>query len=98
MLTEKEKVLLEEKIYGMMKTMLQEKDSRFNLVLKWLKNEQTNNASIARDLWPDMNEDTARSLFSKKLRGHDADGNSYSFTDTEISKLFNIKNKFISKL
>lgn len=93
-----EKLLLEEKIYGIMKTMLQEKDSRFNLVLKWLKNEQTNNASIARDLWPDMNEDTARSLFSKKLRGHDADGNSYSFTDTEISKLFNIKNKFISKI
>lgn len=61
-------------------------------VLKLLnQDDMLNHAELARKLWHPQNqkeEDTARSLFSKKATGKpDADGKRRSFSDAEISKL-----------
>lgn len=76
----------------------QSSSNREQSVLKWLRSDQIDHAAICRELWPKMNEDTARSLFSKKVRGEDADGNPYSFTEKEINSLYNMKDRFISKI
>ena len=67
-------------------------------VIKWLKSEQENNAAVARELWPELDDDAARSLFSKKLRGHDSEGKPYSFSEDEVNTLYNIKDRFITKI
>lgn len=59
-------------------------------VMQWLSNDHVKNSEIAYDLWPDMDEDEARSLFSKKALGTDSNGNQYSFEDNEIVTLFNM--------
>lgn len=69
-----------------------------NSVLKWINSAQIDAAVLCKQLWPHMNQDTARSLFSKKRRGHDANGIPYSFNDDEINKLFNMKDRFISRI
>lgn len=66
-------------------------------VLKLLnQDDMLNHAELARKLWHPSNqkeEDTARSLFSKKATGKpDADGKRRSFSDDEISKLSTIIN------
>lgn len=71
--------------------------SKTRSVLKWLKTDQENNAAIVRELWPEKDEDSARSLFSKKLRGEDSTGKKYSFTEDEITHMYNMKDSFISK-
>ena len=72
-------------------------------VINWLKNDQENNASAMRELWPDKcrtkeDEDSARSLFSKKKRGEDSTGKKYSFTPKEFHKLYSIKDKYVNKI
>lgn len=67
-------------------------------VIQWLKDDQENNAAVARELWPGKDEDAARSEFSKKVRGHDATGKSYSFDAKDVNRLYNIKNRFINKI
>ena len=57
----------------------------------WVSSEYQLNSTLAYHLWPDKDEDTARSLFAKKANGEDADGNGYSFSDAEIVKLANIR-------
>ena len=57
----------------------------------WVRSEYQLNSTLAYHLWPDKDEDTARSLFAKKANGEDADGNGYSFSDAEIVKLANIR-------
>lgn len=57
----------------------------------WVRSEYQLNSTLAYHLWPEKNEDTARSLFAKKANGEDADGNGYSFSDAEIVKLANIR-------
>ena len=41
---------------------------------------------------------TYRSLFSKKYRGEDSNGNHYDFTPEEINSLYNMKDRFIKKI
>jgi len=67
-------------------------------VMKWLDSAQELHSILAYKLWPDKDEDEARSLFSKKYRGEDADGNNYSFDDTEINELFNMKDRYIEEI
>ena len=67
-------------------------------VIQWLKDDQENNAAVARELWPNKDEDAARSEFSKKVRGKDADGKPYSFDAKDVNRLYNIKNRFINKI
>jgi hypothetical protein len=57
----------------------------------WVRSEYQLNSTLAYHLWPDKDEDTARSLFAKKANGSDSDGNSYDFSDAEIVKLANIR-------
>lgn len=57
----------------------------------WVGSEYQLNSTLAYHLWPEKDEDTARSLFAKKANGEDADGNGYSFSDAEIVKLANIR-------
>jgi hypothetical protein len=57
----------------------------------WVRSEYQLNSTLAYHLWPDKDEDTARSLFAKKANGSDSDGNGYSFSDSEIVKLANIR-------
>ena len=67
-------------------------------VIQWLKDDQENNAAVARELWPGKDEDAARSEFSKKVRGQDANGKPYSFDAKDVNRLYNIKNRFINKI
>lgn len=76
----------------------QSKSHRVQEIIQWLKDDQVNNAALARILFPDLSDDAARSLFSKKVRGHDNKGKSYSFSDDEIAHLYNLKGRFITKI
>ena len=102
----KEKKLLEDKIYRILKESFNA-DARKNVrasqnrernIIKWLTDDQENNAAVAAQLWPDMEEESRRSLFSKKVRGHDAEGKKYSFSEEEVNKLYKIKNTFVKKI
>lgn len=62
-----------------------------NTVTSLLKNDVVKNSQFAYKIWPDMDEDTARSLFSKKVNGEpDNDGVVRKFTDEEISQLYEL--------
>lgn len=124
MLTEAQKLQLENKIYNLIKEGMfenafmenafyeGEKDNNTTgdktssddnstvrvQVQKWLDSAQQLHSQLAYRLWPDMNEDEARSLFSKKYRGEDASGKEYSFDDDEMNSLYNMKDKFISQI
>ena len=80
-----------------------EKDKKENsnarqMVDRWLDSAQQLHSQLAYRLWPGMDKDEARSLFSKKYRGEDAEGKEYSFNDREIDTLYNMKDRFISKI
>ena len=66
-------------------------------VMTMLKDDKYDHAYLAYQLWhpKDNNEkDTYRSLFSKKATGKpDADGAVRSFTDEEITKLYELMRK-----
>lgn len=116
----KEKEILENKIYKLLKESMFEqafyedgqdtKDNKDNretshaskgrerTIIKWLTDDQENNAAVAAQLWPNIDDDTRRSLFSKKVRGHDSDGKEYHFTDDEVNSLYRIKNTFVHKI
>ena len=67
-------------------------------VIQWLKDDKDNNAAVARELWPEKDEDAARSEFSKKVRGRDANDKPYHFSAKEVNDLYNIKNRFLNKI
>lgn len=73
-------------------------DKKRNEVMKWLDSAQELHSILAYRLWPEKDEDEARSLFSKKYRGEDAEGNEYSFDDDDINKLFNMKDRYIDEI
>lgn len=62
-------------------------------VTQRLKDKKIDYAPIAYKLWPDMSEDAARSWFSKKVEGKSGE----SFTDEEISSIYNMLNNVISE-
>lgn len=129
MLTKKQKLQLENKIYNLINEGIFEdaftenlyyedndssyddkkdnrktdKDSEVDtnarqMVDRWLDSAQQLHSQLAYRLWPGMDKDEARSLFSKKYRGEDAEGKTYSFNDKEIDTLYNMKDRFISKI
>lgn len=67
-----------------------------NAVMKALKDPKYNHAQLAYALWPDMDKDTARSLFAKMANGTpDNDGVIRHFNDEDVNKLYQLirKNK-----
>lgn len=69
-------------------------------VMKWLDTDQSNHAPLAYELWnvtsdDDVEKGNARSLFTKKFKGHDPSGKEYKFTDDEINKLYNMKDRYL---
>lgn len=73
-------------------------DKKRSEVMKWLDSAQELHSVLAYKLWPDKDEDEARSLFSKKYRGEDAEGHEYSFDDEDINNLFNMKDRYIDTI
>lgn len=126
MLTKKQKLQLENKIYHLIKEGMFENTFEENFytekkkepseneeniedgdedtssaryaVDRWLDSAQQLHSQLAYRLWPDMDKDEARSLFSKKYRGEDASGKEYSFDEHEVETLYNMKDKFISQI
>lgn len=101
--------LFEERFYESFKEMLTETSKREEkknedaknkrrAVIKWLDSAQELHSVLAYRLWPNRDHDSARSIFSKKYRGEDADGKRYSFNEREITKLFNMMHKYINKI
>lgn len=70
---------------------------RRGLVLKWLDTAQELHSVLAYELWPEKDEDAARSEFSKKYRGEDNMGRKYQFDDDEINTLYNMRGDFIER-
>lgn len=127
MLTKRERTLLENHIYGMLKESIfengyyenmfpeggkkkndnekrkksdsnkgtEEDSAKRDSVLKWLDSAQELHSVLAYALWPDMDEDDARSLFSKKYNG-ESQGKHYEFDPEEINTLYNLRGDFIS--
>lgn len=67
-------------------------------VMKWLHSAQEKHSQLAYNLFPDITKDAARSLFSKKYRQEDNEGNSYHFDEEEINKLYNMKDDFLDAI
>ena len=56
-----------------------------------LENDLINHAEVMRRLWPDIDEDTGRSEFRKKLLQKNNDsGGKYSFSEDEVGKVESI--------
>lgn len=71
--------------------------NRRQLVMKWLDSAQELHSVLAYELWPEKDEDSARSEFSKKYRGEDDRGREYQFDDDEINTLYNMRSDFIKR-
>lgn len=92
------KNIVEEEVKQYVKTKINEdetsKDSKRKAVMNMLKDTKFNYAELARNLWHPKDkgeEDTYRSLFSKKANGTpDNDGAIRHFDDEEINKLYQI--------
>ena len=76
---------------------LEKSSSKRNDVMKWLDSAQELHSVLSYDLWPDLDKDSARSEFSKKYNGEDANGKEYDFTDSEINTLYNMRDDFINR-
>lgn len=76
---------------------LERSSSKRNDVMKWLDSAQELHSVLSYDLWPDLDKDSARSEFSKKYNGEDANGKRYDFTDGEINTLYNMRDDFINR-
>lgn len=76
---------------------LEKSSSKRNDVMKWLDSAQELHSVLSYDLWPDLDKDSARSEFSKKYNGEDANGKEYDFTDGEINTLYNMRDDFINR-
>lgn len=81
----------------------EDKRAKRESVMKWLRSDQSNHAALAYQLYgcengDDIEQANARSLFTKKFQGHDAEGKSYEFDDDEITRLYNMKDAFIDAM
>ena len=60
-------------------------------VISRLKSDKVDVAQYAYSLWPDKDEDSARSYFYKCLDGKKNDaGDVYNFSDDEINRLYSL--------
>lgn len=67
----------------------QNTEMKRNAVMKALKDPKYNHAQLAYTLWPDMDKDAARSLFSKMATGTpDNDGVVRHFNDEDVNTLY----------
>jgi hypothetical protein len=64
-------------------------EEKKNAVLDWLEDEQEKDSVLSYSLWPDMDEDSARGLFSKKKEGK------REWKPEEINNLYNYINSKI---
>lgn len=65
-----------------------------NAVMKALKDPKYNHAQLSYNLWPNMDKDTARSLFSKMATGTpDNDGVVRHFSDEDVNSLYQLIRK-----
>lgn len=64
-------------------------EEKKNAVLDWLKDEQEKDSVLSYTLWPDLDKDSARGLFSKKKQG------SREWKPEEINDLYNYINSKI---
>ena len=65
-----------------------------NAVKSALKDPKYNHAQLAYRLWPDMDKDTARSLFAKMANGTpDNDGVVRNFSEEDINTLYQLIRK-----
>ena len=72
----------------------QNTEMKRNAVMKALKDPKYNNAQLAYTLWPDMDKDTARSLFAKMANGTpDNDGVVRHFSDEDVNSLYQLIRK-----
>lgn len=63
-------------------------DKKKKRIIQYLKDEKTDIAPYAYELWPDKDKDSARSYFYKCLDGKTNDnGDVYSFSDDEFNRL-----------
>lgn len=76
---------------------MEKSSSKRNDVMKWLDSAQELHSVLSYDLWPDLDKDSARSEFSKKYNGKDANDKEYDFTDSEINTLYNMRDDFINR-
>lgn len=88
--------IISEKIYKILSEDNNEYDDedtqiKRNTVMKLVQKDIVKNSELAYKIWPDMDKDTARSLFSKKVSGEpDNEGNIRKFTNDEISQLYEL--------
>jgi hypothetical protein len=69
-------------------------DMKRNAVMKALKDSKYNHAQLAYKLWPDMDKNTARSLFAKMANGTpDNDGVVRHFNDEDVNSLYQMIRK-----
>ena len=73
-----------------------DKSARRDTVMQWLDSDLDLHSVLSYELWPNKDEDSARSLFSKKYRGDDQ-GKHYEFTPEEINTLYNLRGKYIKR-
>lgn len=76
---------------------IEKSESKRGAVMKWLDSAQELHSVLSYDLWPSLDKDSARSEFSKKYNGKDANGKRYDFTDSEINTLYNMRDSFITR-
>ena len=66
---------------------IESSNKRRKRVIQYLKDEKTDIAPYAYELWPEKEEASARSYFYKCLDNKTIDGITYSFSDEEINTL-----------
>ena len=72
----------------------QNTEMKRNAVIKALKDPKYNHTQLAYSLWPDMDKDTARSLFAKMANGTpDNDGVIRHFSDEDVNSLYQMIRK-----
>ena len=67
------------------------------MVKTWLDSALELHSVLAYRLWPEKKKSTARASFSKKYNGEDSYGNEYSFSDSEITRLYNMRNDYVKR-
>lgn len=87
-------IVAEELTRKINETQEQATDNKRNAVMKALKDPKYDHAQIAYRLWPDMDKDTARSLFSKMANGTpDNDGVVRQFNDEDVNSIYQMIRK-----
>ena len=96
-LFEKNKKDDEEKHHEKEKKHDKEDSAKRKAVMQWLDSALELHSVLSYKLFPNIDKDSARSEFSKKYNGEDANGKAYDFTSSEITKLYNMRSDYVNK-